>query len=134
MRISTRSRYGLRAMLELCRAYGEGPVTAKAISASEGISVSYLEHLLSSLRQAGLVRSVRGPGGGFELARRPGEISLLSIIRALDGPVVLCDCFSQSPEKSPCGKLDSCSAKAVWEELCEKIEEALEATKLASVS
>jgi Rrf2 family iron-sulfur cluster assembly transcriptional regulator len=121
-------------MLELCRAYGEGPVTAKAISASEGISMSYLEHLLSGLRQAGLVKSVRGPGGGFELARRPDEISLLSIIRALDGPVVLCDCFREETEKSPCEKLSSCSAKALWEELSERIEEALEATKLASIS
>jgi Rrf2 family cysteine metabolism transcriptional repressor len=133
MRISTRSRYGLRAMLELCRAYGEGPVTAKSISAREEISMPYLEHLLASLRQAGLVRSVRGPGGGFELATPPDEISLLSIIRALDGPVVLCDCFETSDGKLPCGKLDSCSARALWEELSASIEKALEATKLKTI-
>lgn len=134
MRISTRSRYGLRAMLELSRTYGEGPVTAKEISAREGISMSYLEHLLADLRGAGLVRSVRGPGGGFELAMSPDEISLLSIVRALDGPVILCDCFEQAREKVPCGKLESCSARALWEELSERIERALESTKLASMS
>jgi Rrf2 family protein len=134
MKISTRSRYGLRAMLELSREYGEGPVTARTIASREGMSVPYLEHLLAGLRQAGLVRSVRGPGGGFELAMRPEEISLLSIVKALDGPVVLCDCFEQTNEKLPCDRLDSCSAKALWEELSANIEKALEATKLANIS
>lgn len=134
MRISTRSRYGLRAMLELSREYGKGPLTAKTISAREGISMPYLEHLLAGLRQAGLVRSVRGPGGGFELARHPGDISLLSIIRALDGPIVLCDCFDIAHDKSPCEKLGFCSARNLWEELSSKIEEALEGTKLSGIT
>ena len=121
-------------MLELSRAYGDGPVTAREISTREGISMSYLEHLLADLRQAGLVRSIRGPGGGFELIRRPDEINLLSIIRALDGPVVLCDCFELTHEKLPCDKLESCSARPLWEELSKRIEKALESTKLASIS
>ncbi|MFQ5906499.1 MAG: RrF2 family transcriptional regulator [bacterium] len=134
MRISTRSRYGLRAMVELSRAYGKGPVTARAISDSEGISISYLEHLLARLRQAGLVESVRGPGGGFRLAKVPTDISLLSIISALDGPVILCDCFEKSAVKLPCQRLDACAAKSLWEALNDKIQEALETTTLGHVS
>ncbi len=134
MRASTRSRYGLRAMLELSRAYGSGPITARSIADREGISISYLEHLLAKLREAGLVRSVRGPGGGFELAKDPRDISLLSILNALEGPVVLCNCFEKSSLKAACERLTFCSARVLWGELSEKIEEALETTKLAHVS
>jgi Rrf2 family protein len=134
MRVSTRSRYGLRAMIDLSRAYGSGPVTARSISDREGISMSYLEHLLARLREGGLVRSVRGPGGGFELARDPRDISLLSILNALEGPVVLCDCFEKSNLNASCERLDSCSARLLWEELSDKIEEALKTTKLVHVS
>lgn len=134
MRISSRSRYGLRAMVELSRVYGEGPITARAISDREGISISYLEHLLARLRQAGLIESVRGPGGGFKLAKMPADISLLSIISALDGPVVLCDCFEESAVKLTCERLDSCLARPLWEALSSKIQEALETTTLAHVT
>lgn len=133
MRISSRSKYGLRAMVELSKAYGKGPVSARTISDNEGISISYLEHLLAKLRGAGLIRSIRGPGGGFELARAPGDISLLSIISTLDGPVALCDCFEEAALKLPCSKLDSCSTRVLWERLSVGIEEVLETTTLANV-
>ena len=133
VRISSRSRYGLRAMVELSKTHGKGPVSARTISDREGIPISYLEHLLGKLREAGLIKSVRGPGGGFELARTPGDISLLSIISALDGPVVLCDCFEESSLKLPCNRLDSCLARVLWEKLSDRIEEVLETTTLAQV-
>ena len=120
-------------MVELSKTYGKGPVSARTISEREGIPISYLEHLLARLRGAGLIKSVRGPGGGFELAMIPGDISLLSIIRALDGPVVLCDCFEESAAKLTCGNPDSCSARVLWERLRVGIEDALEATTLACI-
>jgi len=133
MRISSKSKYGLRAMVELSKEYGKGPVSAKTISESEGIPISYLEHLLAKLRRAGLIKSVRGPGGGFELAMIPDDISVLSIVRALDGPVLLCDCFEESEVKLTCDNPDSCSIRVLWEKLRVEIEDALEATTLAYI-
>jgi Rrf2 family protein len=121
-------------MLELSRVHGDGALTAKTISSRQGIPVSYLEHLLAKLRDAGLIKSVRGPGGGFKLAKTPSDISLGSIIKALDGPVALCDCLDASVLKPSCTKLDSCLAKTLWKKLTDKIEEVFDTTTLDEVA
>jgi Rrf2 family protein len=87
MRLSARSDYALRAVIELA-ASGAGHVTADQLAKSQSIPGKFLEAILTQLRRAGLVRSQRGPDGGFWLARPPGEISLADIIRAIDGPLV----------------------------------------------
>ena len=77
--------YGVRAMLDLAERYGQGPVQSEAIARRQGISEAYLDQLLTLLRRAGLVRSVRGPKGGHELARPAGEITMMEVLSALEG-------------------------------------------------
>lgn len=96
MRISMKSEYGLRAMMELAGYYGRGPLQTAEIAARRSIPVSYLEQLLTALRRAGLVASVRGPQGGHSLARQPADVTAGDVVRALDGPVVVIECGSNA--------------------------------------
>lgn len=86
MKLSTRSTYGLRALVELGLTVGRGPVSATAIATSQDLSVAYLEQLLHRLKKQGVVISIRGPKGGYLLAKEPGQISIGEIVRVLDGP------------------------------------------------
>src|ERR1044071_672099 len=88
MRLSQRADYAAHAMVEIARAYGERPVHATEIAQRQGIPEPYLEQLLLALRRAALVRSYRGPGGGYTLTRPPAAISLADIVAALEGPFV----------------------------------------------
>ena len=88
MRLSQRADYAAHAMVELARWYGERPVHATEVAQRQGIPEPYLEQLLLALRRAALVRSYRGPGGGYTLTRPPGAISLADIVAALEGPFV----------------------------------------------
>lgn len=88
MRLSQRADYAAHAMVEIARAYGESPVHATEIAQRQGIPEPYLEQLLLALRRASLVRSYRGPGGGYTLTRPPAAITLAEIVAALEGPFV----------------------------------------------
>src|SRR5512138_5976 len=92
MRISTKGRYGLRAMIELAVNHGGRPVPINAIAANQAISLKYLHAILALLRKAKLVRSARGRAGGYLLARSPAEITVGQIVRALEGPVAVVEC------------------------------------------
>jgi Rrf2 family cysteine metabolism transcriptional repressor len=85
MRLSMKGDYGVRAVLDLAERYGQGPIQSEAIAKRQGISEAYLDQLLTLLRRAGLVRSVRGPRGGHQLTRPAGEISLMEVLTALEG-------------------------------------------------
>jgi Rrf2 family cysteine metabolism transcriptional repressor len=87
MKISTKGRYGLTIMIELAKKYGEGPISLKSIAQSNDLSEHYLEQLVAPLRNAGLVKSVRGAYGGYTLGNLPSEISAGDIIRVLEGPI-----------------------------------------------
>src|SRR5438477_10064882 len=87
MRLTMRSDYGAHAVIELARRYGQGPVQCAEIAASQKIPEAYLDQLLSGLRRVGIIRSVRGPHGGHELARDPRQLALGDIGTALGGPV-----------------------------------------------
>lgn len=87
MKISTKGRYGLTIMIELAKKYGEGPISLKSIAHTNGLSEHYLEQLVAPLRNAGLVKSVRGAYGGYILGNPPSEISAGDIIRVLEGPI-----------------------------------------------
>lgn len=89
MKISTKGRYGLTIMLELARNYGKGPISLKSIAESKNLSAHYLEQLATPLRNAGLIKSVRGAYGGYKLAKEKNEITTGDIIRVLEGPIVL---------------------------------------------
>lgn len=89
MKISTKGRYGLTIMIELAKNFGDGPVSLKTIAQNNNLSEHYLEQLVSPLRNAGLVRSIRGAYGGYVLTRKPSQISAGDVIRVLEGPITL---------------------------------------------
>jgi len=112
MKLSTRSRYGTRLMVQLAKHYGKGPLQIGDISKNEGISVKYLEQLIIPLKKAKLITSQRGPKGGHSLAKPPREITIGEIVRAVEGHAELADCVKtpQVCERSP-----SCPTRNVWE-------------------
>jgi Rrf2 family protein len=123
MRVSTRGRYGLRAILELARGFGEAPLLMSTLAARQGLSRKYLHTLLTALKSAGLVRGVRGPGGGFVLTRAPTQIKLSEILRALEGPLSLVDCVA---DVRACNRSKRCPARRVWQNLSGAIEDVLD--------
>ncbi len=108
-----RSDYGARALVYLAERYGEGPVQSAEIAARQGVPEAYLEQLLTVLRRAGLIRSVRGPAGGHQLARPPSEVRLGEIIAALDGPAPTLSCV----DASGCRVNPGCALAEVWREV-----------------
>jgi Rrf2 family cysteine metabolism transcriptional repressor len=123
MKVSTRGRYGLRAMLELARCYGDDPVLMGTLAEREDISRKYLHTLLTGLKSAGLVRSLRGARGGFVLTRHPSEIKLAEILHVLEGPLSLVDCVA---DERACDRAERCTARRVWQELSGAIDDVLE--------
>lgn len=127
MKLTTHGEYGVLAMYDLAMNYGMGPVALNAIAARQGISEHYLEQLMRPLRKAGLVRSVRGAQGGYELARAPAEISVGDILREVEGPLSTLDCLTNS---AACQRSAKCAARSVWELLDRKINDVLDSTTL----
>jgi len=113
MKLSSRAMYGTRAMLALARAHGQGTVLLKDIVEREGLPGTYLEQLMVPLRKAGLVQGVRGARGGYALSRPPGEITVLAILEALEGPLQLAECPTGP---GCCHKLMGCALQDLWEE------------------
>lgn len=132
MRLSTRGEYGVRAMHDLAQRYQSGPVPLNSIAERQKISRDYLEQLIASLRKAGLVRSVRGSQGGYELARDPSHISIGEILRILEGPVGPVECLDAGSAEV-CDQMGECAARTVWLRLRESINEVLDATTLADL-
>ena len=129
MGISTKSTYGIRAMFELAINYGRSPVSVTFISERENISVPYLEQLLSRLRKKGLVKSVRGPKGGYVLAKKPKDITVGDIVRALDGVITPVHCVNNKT----CKMVDRCATKSVWKKLKNAIDETLDGVSLKDI-
>ena len=123
MKMSTRGRYGLRAMFELARAFGRAPLLMSTVAERQGLSRKYLHTLLTTLKNAGLVRGVRGAGGGFVLTRPPGEIKLSEVLRALEGPLSFVECVT---DKRACDRSSRCPARRVWQELAGAVESVLD--------
>jgi Rrf2 family iron-sulfur cluster assembly transcriptional regulator len=113
MRLSQRADYAAHAMVEIARWYGERPVHATEIAARQGIPEPYLEQLLLALRRAALVRSYRGPGGGYTLTRPPGAISLADVVAALEGPFVPPEEGLHDAESTDADPL-SCPIRDAW--------------------
>ena len=117
MRLSTKGRYAVTAMLDLALHSGRGPVTLADISENQGISLSYLEQLFAALRGKGLVRGVRGPGGGYYLGRESDEISIADIICAVDEWVE----FTRCKGKQNCHDGQRCLTHSLWDDLSQQI-------------
>jgi Rrf2 family transcriptional regulator, cysteine metabolism repressor len=118
MKISTKIRYGARAMLELASHYGEGPIELKEIAKKENISLKYLEQVINPLRAAGLVKSIRGSKGGYSLGKPPFEICLYDVVETLEGPLNLLECLHDS---KACPKVQSCVTRDIWKEVSDAI-------------
>lgn len=132
MKLSTRGRYGLKAMVDLAAEYGSGPVTVSTLAKLQGISVSYLEQLIAALRRDNLVISIRGAQGGYQLARPPEQINVGQVLRALEGTTTLADCVST--DAVDCENACSCSARPLWLKLQSKINAVLNDTTLKDMA
>ncbi len=122
MKISTKIRYGARAMLELAFHYGEGPLDLKEIAKKENISLKYLEQVINPLRSGGLVKAVRGSKGGYSLTKPPSEICLYDVIETLEGPLQLLDCLG---DPKSCSRVSSCVTRDIWKEVSDAISNVL---------
>ena len=129
MKLSTKGIYGLRALIDLA-IYSENEAASIAsISARQQISESYLEQLIARLRKAGLVKSVRGAGGGYKLARPASEISVGDILRALEGSLDAVKCPGLEEDNS-CGGSEFCVTKYVWQKINDSINQTVDEIKL----
>lgn len=136
MRVSAKAEYGVRAMVRLAREYGRGPVPLSQVAEKERISLDFLEQLMLSLRQKGLVTSVRGAHGGYTLALDPARISVGDVMTAVDGPFVPMQCVDFSTDGATCTmgvSLPECTTRDVWVLLQEKVMETLNGVSLASL-
>ncbi len=134
MRLSTRGKYGVKAMAELALHYGEGPTSLKLIAERQGLSEHYLEQLIAPLRKAGLVRSLRGAQGGYLLGRQPATITVGEIVRVLEGPIAPSECASEVRQRyHHCGTARGCVTRKVWTKLRDSIASALDSVTLADL-
>lgn len=129
MKLTTKGRYAVTAMLDLALHYAQGAVTLSDIASRQGISLSYLEQLFARLRRAGLVDSVRGPGGGYNLALPPAEISIAEIIIAINENIDATRCGGDKN----CDGEERCLTHYLWEDLSERIHEFLAGITLADL-
>lgn len=127
MKLSTRSRYGLRAVLELAVEYGNKPLQIRMIAERQDISNKYLEQLMAILRTSDLVRSMRGPKGGYVLAKPPAEIKLSEVFTTLEGPMTPVECL-EHPEYCP--RCTDCVTRQIWGEIHDAMMKVLESTTL----
>lgn len=127
MKLSTKCRYGLRALIHVAREYGNRAVKRKEISALEGISEGYLENLLVNAKAAGLVSTTRGANGGYKLSHPPEEIRVLDIVEVLEGEVAPVDCLINH---SYCDRVEECVTQKIWSRVKEAVEEILGETTL----
>ncbi|MDR3288085.1 MAG: Rrf2 family transcriptional regulator [Peptococcaceae bacterium] len=132
MKLSTKGQYGVRAMMDLAQHTGEGPISLKSVAKRQAISEPYLEQLISSLRKAGLVKSVRGVQGGYTLGREPDEIRIGDIIRVLEGPIAPVHCVSER-DPAECNQLHTCMTRPVWEKVRDSIAGVVDAITLADL-
>lgn len=137
MKLSTRGRYALRAMIDLAQIQCSNlkPISLRDISLRQEISLQYLEQLFNKLKKANLVKSIRGAGGGYLLTKEADKINAGDIIRAVEGPIVLVDCIltgrknsKNTPKK--CKKIEDCAIRVLLKEITQRINQTLDATSL----
>lgn len=130
LKLSTKSRYGFRLMLDLAKEYGKGPVSLKEVAKRQGISEKYLWQLINPLKNAGLVNAVRGSHGGYLLNKPPRQISLKDIMEVLEGSMCLVEC-TKNP--SSCKRASACISREVWTEASVGIMKTFESFNLESI-
>ena len=130
MKISTRTRYGLRAIIELAESYKGVPIKVEEIAKRQNVSEKYLEHIMLQLKKAGFIESVAGAKGGFILAKNPDEIRIIDIVVALEGNLSPVVCVEN---ENICNLSKICPAREIWKGMKEKIVEYLSSIKLSDV-
>jgi len=130
MRISMKVDYGVRALVDLAQNYGAGPIQTAEIAERQGVPEPYLDQLLATLRKEGLVDSRRGPHGGYTLAKSPTDLSLGTIMNALEGPTIPIDCLDGSLE---CNLTGHCAQQEIWRKVEGLTQAVLHSTKLADL-
>ena len=123
MKVSTKGDYGVRALIELAHRYGQGPVQSAEIASRQEVPEPDLDQLLTTLRRAGFIRSVRGPQGGHALIRQPGELRLSEVMVALEGSLAPLACVD---DPDACTKTGGCVQREVWERVRDATREILE--------
>ncbi|MFA9398362.1 MAG: Rrf2 family transcriptional regulator [Clostridiaceae bacterium] len=129
MKLTTKGKYGVKAMVDLAINYGDKPVSIKNISERQNISVYYLEQLFSPLRKAKLIISVRGAQGGYILSKKPDDITISEIMDVLEGPVEIATCLNDSS----CNNIDCCATRLLWFNIKKSIEEVTQNTTLGDI-
>jgi len=127
MKISTRVRYGTRAMVALAVAYPERAISVKLIAQKQHLSVKYLEQIMAPLKGAGLIKVVRGGRGGYMLSRDPATIKLIEVYHALEGALCLVDCIEHS---NSCDMAETCPTRDTWVEMTKALREILQRTTI----
>ncbi|MBR3396356.1 MAG: Rrf2 family transcriptional regulator [Lachnospiraceae bacterium] len=133
MKLSTKGRYGLRALIDLAAHEGRDTVSIASISSRQNISEAYLEQLMRSLRKAGLIESVRGAGGGYRLAKNAEEISVGDALRALEGDLKAVNCPAFYSDEG-CAGADRCVTKTVWKRVNDAIEQTVDSIMISELA
>ncbi|NLC20206.1 MAG: Rrf2 family transcriptional regulator [Clostridiales bacterium] len=135
MKLSTKGRYGLRAVIDLAMHDHEDAVALSQIAERQGISMNYLEQLIARLKKAGIVNGIRGAQGGYKLAVAADKISVGDILRALEGDLSPVDCSEVIATESTtgCSNADTCVAKYVWKRITDSINEAVDGIMLSEL-
>ncbi len=135
MRISTRGRYAVRAMLDLAQHGGDDPVPRQEIAVRQAMSADYMTQLFRRLEAAGLVAGIKGPGGGYRLARDAARITVGDVLRVVEGPVALVHCVlpGAGPEP-PCDRIDGCVTHLLWAQLSQALSEMLDSVTLQDLA
>jgi Rrf2 family cysteine metabolism transcriptional repressor len=135
LHFSTRGEYGVRLMVELARHHGTGPVSLSEMADHESLPRPYLEQLVVSLREAGLVVSTRGAHGGYELSRHPAEVRMSEVITALEGPIAPMICASDDPHLAEmCERTGYCNVEQLWLRVRDAVTGALDSMTLEELA
>ena len=129
MKLSTKGRYGVKAMVELAINYGGAPLSIKTISKRQNISEYYLEQLFSPLRKAKLITSIRGAQGGYVLSREPKDITVAEIMYVLEGPIEIAECI----DGVSCDNLDCCATRLLWAKIKNSIDDVMKSVTLQDI-
>jgi Rrf2 family protein len=130
MKLSAKTRYGTRLMLDMAQHYGDGPVHLATVAQRQGISVKYLEQIIIPLKKAHYIRSVRGPKGGHQLAKPPEEIKVGEIVALLEDSASLAEC---SDNPMVCERSSACATRYIWQEAARAMFDKLQSITLADL-
>lgn len=130
MRISTKGHYGLRSLIDVALNQAKGPVTLKDISERQSISFKYLWQVVNPLKASGFLRVTRGSKGGYVVARRPEDITMLEVLTSLEGPLSILKCLTHD---DACPRIHTCVARTVWAEVNHVVEKVLDNVTLAEL-